>query len=178
MCIQVTLTPEEIDGVCTSCGKAGAVYRFFIEMQAGSGDTEAKCAQCLLQRKNAAELSPPMPAVHKPPSKRLRKLIQKEERKTAAMVGGYAQKASGATPSAKGDIRVRGKLRGEEKSTTLQSFSIKRYVLDKIRSECAGSERPFVLIRFRNAASLSTEDCWVLIPVEDWEHANAKTTGD
>jgi len=178
MCIQVKLTPEAIDGTCSCCNKVGTVYRFFIEMDVGSGDTEAKCADCLLNRSNAAELVPPLQPSRKPPSKRLRKMIQKEERETAALVGGRAQKASGAMLAAKGDIRVRGKLRGEEKSTSLKAFSIKRQVLDKIRSECTGSERPFVLIRFRNPLDMSTEDKWVLIPVEDWEHANAQTVRD
>lgn len=73
-------------------------------------------------------------------------------------------------PSAKGDVRRKGALRGEMKSTEKGSFIIKRSVLDKIRGECVGAEKPFVTVRFIHPITMATEDEWVIIPIEHWEH--------
>jgi hypothetical protein len=176
MPLQVRLVPETHEGTCDVCGVGRAtVMRFFVEVDEAHADTPWVCVSCLSKPVQTTLVEPP---AYKggPPSRRLRKRIRREERETAEMVGGYAQKASGALLSAKGDIRVKGKLRGEEKSTEKKSFILKREVLDKIRGECVGTERPFVMIRFRNPTTLATEDQWVVLPVEDWEHAKNATS--
>jgi hypothetical protein len=70
--------------------------------------------------------------------------VSRQERETAELIGGRVQKASGAMLSAKGDVRLKGVLRGEMKSTEKKSFILKRAVLDKIRSECVGGRSRFL----------------------------------
>jgi hypothetical protein len=67
-------------------------------------------------------------------------------------------------------VRKAGELRGEAKATTKKSFTLTREILDKIRSECVGAERPFVHLKFLNPHTLASEDDWIIIPLEDWTH--------
>jgi hypothetical protein len=170
MPLQITLVPEEHTGTCQRCGANASLQRFYIEVEDYRGETPWLCIECQQTPTRTELQDPPQERGPHPPTRSLRKRISREELETARMVGGQRQKGSGSTPSAKGDIRVKGKLRGEEKSTAKGSYTIKRAVLDKIRSECVGAERPFVLLRFRHPVTMATEDRWVLIPVEDWEH--------
>ena len=136
------------------------------------GDSPYLCPQCLYKTALGVELTgPPQDRGAKPPSKNLRKAAQRQEKEMAELIGGKRQKGSGAVPSHKSDVRLKGKLRGETKLTTKKAFTLKRAVLDKIRSECVGAERPFVGLRFVNPCTMAVEDEWVIIPLEDWEHA-------
>jgi hypothetical protein len=65
---------------------------------------------------------------------------QLQELKIERDTGARRQKASGATPFAKGDNRLVGKLRIEAKFTTARSFSLKLSDIDKIRMEALSSQ--------------------------------------
>lgn len=107
-----------------------------------------------------------------PPSRRLRKRADRTELKVAEDIGGRKQKASGALPHAKGDVRLRGKHRVEIKTCTLKGYHIKREDLDKIRGEAAFGEKPAFVVEFVDKFTLKREDRWVLIPYEDWHEAH------
>lgn len=111
-----------------------------------------------------------------PPSNRLRKRARKEEEKIAEDIGGKAQKASGALPWAKGDIRKRGQHRLESKVTRSKQYIVTRAELNKIRGEASAGEKPAFVITFVNRDTLREEDCWVLQPYEDWHAANVDRT--
>jgi hypothetical protein len=102
----------------------------------------------------------------------MRRSVKRQEMEVAELIGGRMQCASGALAGYKGDVRKKGELRGEMKQTGKASITLKREVLDKIRSECVGRERPFVGLRFVNPHTMATEDEWVAIPIEDWDAAN------
>lgn len=172
MPIQVVLTPECIEGICDKCGCPSEVSRLFIEAGDFSGHSPSLCIACAdtthilkASLEDAPKLTGP-----RPPSRQRRKAVMRQERQTAELIGGRTQKASGVMASAKGDVRLKGILRGEMKSTEKKSFVLKREILDKIRSECMGAERPFVTVRFIHPITLATEDEWVIIPIEHWEH--------
>jgi len=174
MSLPITLIPETLPGFCDVCRTESLLLtRFYIEAQDHSGCSPATCPSC--QRKLVpmrADLDPP-PTINgaRPPTKKMRKAVNKQERQIAERIGGRKQCASGAMDGYKGDVRKVGELRGELKQTSKQSITLKRDVLDKIRSECVGKERPFVSIRFINPHTTATEDEWVLVPIEDWPHA-------
>lgn len=108
-----------------------------------------------------------------PPSKKMRKRAKRSEEEIADSVGGRRQKNSGALPWAKGDVRKKGELRIEAKTTKSKQYIVTRRELDKIRGECGLGEKPAFVIVFVNPGTLREEDKWVLIPYEDW-HATHK----
>lgn len=65
-----------------------------------------------------------------------------QEQRAAKELGGYVQKASGASTFAKGDVRKFGELRVECKTTSKQEYSLKFSDLLKIQDEAlkAGAE--------------------------------------
>lgn len=107
-----------------------------------------------------------------PPNKRIKRRSTREETLIAEQVGGKKQKASGALPWAKGDIRKKGHLRIESKVCKVKQYTITRLELNKIRGECAMNEKPAFVITFINPSTLRQEDKWVLIPFEDWHEAH------
>ena len=173
----VALTPEYNPlGICDCCGSVGtAVVRFLLAVGDGCGFSPTLCTACAEKGRTAtvAIVSPEAPK-RPPVSRSRRRAVARQEREMATRIGGKTQKASGALHYAKGDVLLRGILRGEMKSTNKKSFTIKREVLDKIRSECQGLEKPFVQVRFINPHTLATEDDWVLIPLQDWDHATSQ----
>lgn len=171
MSLQVSLVPELREGACDRCcGGPTTTQRFYIEVGDNRCETPWLCRDCHMTPTRTELQEPPQERGPKPPSRQRRKAVDRQERETATLIGGYKQKASGAMSSAKGDVRLKGALRGEMKSTEKASFVLKRAVLDKIRGECVGAERPFVTVRFISPLTLATEDEWVVIPIEDWEH--------
>ena len=167
------MTPELLWGECDNCHQhSGDLQRYFIEIGEHSGNGPSLCPTCRRDRTlDAALESSDGPTGARPPSRQRRRAVTRQERETAKLIGGYVQKASGALSYAKGDVRLKGVLRGEMKSTEKKSFILKRAVLDKIRSECLGAEKPFLTVRFINPLTMATEDEWVVIPIEDWEHS-------
>jgi hypothetical protein len=171
--VPLHLIPEvSSEHPCANCGAHGAVIRFYVELADLRGETAYVCRNCVGHMVQQAELEgPPQEWGARPPSRQMRKTSQRQEREMAQLIGGRRQKGSGALVGDKGDVRLQGVLRGEMKLTSKRSFSLTREVLDKIRSECVGRERPFVGLRFINPDTHATEDEWVVIPLEDWEHA-------
>lgn len=181
MPVSMTMTKEVIGpDLCERCGAPSEILtRFYIE--AGRdlrGHSPALCPHCQAVEDDTQRFeldAPPEEKGPRPPSRQLRKASQRQELETASLIGGRRQKASGACVGSKGDVRLAGVLRGEEKLTKAGSITIKREWLDKIRSECTGREKPFLHVRFINPITLAAEDDWVMIPIEDWEHSNAAT---
>jgi len=169
----LSLTPDTSDKHrCEFCNAYCITTTFYVEFGDLRGETPHLCQSCLIQGTQRVELEgPPQEKGARPPSRQMRKTSQKQELETAELIGGRRQKGSGALLGNKGDVRLPGVLRGEMKFTTKRSFTLTREVLDKIRSECVGKERPFVGLRFVDPDTRATEDEWVIIPLEDWEHA-------
>jgi len=107
-----------------------------------------------------------------PPSRMMRKRANRTEEDIAEDIGGKKQKASGALPWAKGDVRKKGEHRIEAKTTRSKQYIVKREELDKIRSECGYGEKPTFIIAFVNPHTLREEDKWALTPYEDWHEAH------
>jgi hypothetical protein len=108
-----------------------------------------------------------------PSRQRVRKAVSKQEKKTAEALGGERQAGSGARFN-KGDGRVIGKYRIENKSTTRESFRVTYNDLQKIRSEAASLEVPVFVVEFQEKQTLRTKDKWVMVPWSEWEKlANA-----
>lgn len=99
-------------------------------------------------------------------SQRLRKRALAQEKLVADDIGGRTQPGSGNQEHAKGDVRLRGQLRYEHKSTTTGAYRLTLDLLTKIRSECGLGESPAFGITFLNARGI--DDRWVCIPYEVW----------
>ena len=84
-------------------------------------------------------------------------------------IGGRVSKASGAMASDKSDGRLLDKVRMEAKFTFAKSFRLTRQILNKIRSECQGTEEPAVQIDFNDKVTGRVLDSWVVIPLHAWE---------
>jgi hypothetical protein len=167
-----TIVEAVLGESCSVCTEEGTTYRTYFEAGEHSGYGPNVCRECLLGgcvSRQSLDDPAPQRSGAAPPTKSRRKSVQKQEREMAELIGGRTQKASGAMASAKGDVRLKGVLRGEMKSTVNASFSLKREYLTKIRSECTGRERPFLTVRFLNDRTLAPIEDWVLIPLEDWE---------
>jgi hypothetical protein len=80
-----------------------------------------------------------------------------QERRAAEDLGGYVQKASGATDFAKGDVRKPGDVRVECKTTSARSFSLKLDELIKIQGEAlrGGAESAVMQVEFQGAQGLN-----------------------
>lgn len=96
--------------------------------------------------------------------KRRRKSIAQEDR-VADALSGYRQKASGALPGNRGDVKGI-ELLGECKRTDKKSISITLAYLEKITMEAISYDRiPAVAIEFGDTPKLVSKD-WVLLPSE------------
>jgi len=94
--------------------------------------------------------------------KKRRKSMRQEDR-VADALGGYRQKASGALPGNRGDVRG-VELLGECKRTDKKSISITLAYLEKITMEAISYDRiPAVAIEFGNTPKLVSRD-WVMVP--------------
>lgn len=168
----LTMTLERVDLPCAACGgKEGGVYCYYLEEGTAQTNTPNLCLTCFTAANTTRTVTleeAPAQKGARPPSKRYRRIIQRHEREVAERIGGTTQKASGAIPGYKSDVRKRGELRGELKETGNKSFTLKRETLDKIRGECVGTEHPFLGIRFVNPITKRTEDEWVCVPFETW----------
>jgi hypothetical protein len=169
--LHVTITSDREEGACAVCAESTYLTRLLVEVPGHTPVyTDPFCSWCLVDsgKPIVMHLYVDENEVGTKRSPKLRKSSMRQERQIAEMIGGRTQPASGALASAKGDVRKRGVLRGELKQTSAKSFSLKRDDLDKIRSECVGREKPFFSIRFTHPVTLTTEDEWVCIPIEDW----------
>lgn len=103
----------------------------------------------------------PSPAVR-------RAAVNRQERRCAEELGGHRQTGSGAVRGIKGDGRVFGKYRIENKSTTSKSFDLKLSDLQKIRSHCAGLEVPIFEVEFQEKITFRPIEKWALVPWDEW----------
>ncbi len=94
---------------------------------------------------------------------------QAQEKRVALELGGRVQKASGATPFAKGDVHVAGELKVECKTTSSRRFTLKVSEVLKIQREALmGSVESWVMqIEFQGAVGSHhklavLEDAWFL----------------
>jgi hypothetical protein len=91
----------------------------------------------------------------------------KQERTLAARLGGDRVKGSGAGDT-KGDVRVRGILRVEAKTTSAQSFRVTRQMVNDISDAGAGAgELPVIVIEFlggdgKPAIEIAVMPTWAL----------------
>lgn len=116
---------------------------------------------------------------HRVSHKRIKKASMQQEQQSAEALGGRRVSGSGARPGHKGDGRVPGRFRIENKFTTAASFSVKHSELRKIRAECEGLEVPVFDVQFKEKVTLRTIDNWVLVPRDHWEKlANAQAGDD
>ncbi len=114
----------------------------------------------------------------RPPTRAMKKKAVRRERALAESLGGRAQPNSGATPHAKGDVRVRGRWRIDDKTTRNKSFSLTRGIINKIRSECSGSEDFAITIGFLNPRTQKEEEEVVVMDKSTWEEmVNAREGG-
>jgi Holliday junction resolvase len=80
-------------------------------------------------------------------------------------IAAYVTKGSG-NQAEKGDVRLKGKLRIECKSTDAKSFTVTREMLDKIAdAACLAGERPVLAVRFANNFGQTLREVFV---VEKW----------
>lgn len=101
-----------------------------------------------------------------PPPRTSLQNAQKQERENARRYGGRVTVGSGNRVE-KGDVRVKGKLRMECKSTKHASFSVTRDMLEKIEREAGmAGEIPALVVRFLEGGHTSDElavvPMWVL----------------
>ena len=78
----------------------------------------------------------------------VKKASSRQEKRIATDTGSSAQPGSGCGKWNKSDVVQPGKFRVEAKLTTLDKYSVTRKVLDKITSECAYNEVPFLIVDF------------------------------
>jgi Holliday junction resolvase len=75
---------------------------------------------------------------------------KKQERELAGKLGGRLTSASGAKDE-KGDVRIKGVVRLEAKTTKNASFSVTREMVDKIETAAvAAGEMPVLVIEFND----------------------------
>lgn len=103
-----------------------------------------------------------------PSRKIIKRVSMAQEKRSAEDIGGRRQSGSGARAGAKGDGRVHGRYRIENKFCFAKSLKVLLADLQKIRSECTGLETPLFQIEFKDKNTLRTLDRWVLMP---WNQA-------
>lgn len=97
--------------------------------------------------------------------KKQRKKSMDQEDRVAKRVGGYRQKASGALPGNRGDVKG-VELLGECKRTDKKSISITLAYLEKITHEAVAYDKiPAVAIEFGDTPKLVSRD-WVMVPAD------------
>lgn len=99
-----------------------------------------------------------------PPSRATKRRSRRQENDVADDLGGQRQKASGALPGAKGDVRLKGKARVECKMTTAKSYRLQLEDLSKIRGEAAYPEIPAFVISFLEPHTNRERDRWAVVP--------------
>lgn len=150
-------------------------FRFAVRVEGREAVVEARLGDIY----NGVTRFFPEPGRLQTSHKRLKHASMKQERESAEAVGGRRQSGSGARPGHKGDGRVRGRYRIENKLTTAVSHRVRLTDLRKIRAECEGLEVPIYDIQFKETGTLRTIDNWVLMPRRDWEKlVNAQAVDD
>lgn len=118
------------------------------------------------------------PKVPIPSAKRIKRASMKQESRVAEDMGGRRQTGSGALSWKKGDGRVAGKYRIENKMRFTKGITITRSDLSKIRSECSPGEVPLFQVDFANKTTTAVEDSWILVPYDHWKKVLSETHKD
>lgn len=105
-------------------------------------------------------------------AKTLRKHSQKSEQRLATLMGGRVQKASGALPGYKGDVKVKGVYHFEHKFTQKSSRTLSLFELDKTLSECGAGEAPVFVIEFVEPAVLRIKETFYVVRESAWVTLN------
>lgn len=113
-----------------------------------------------------------------PPSRSMKKLSQKQERRNAELLGGRTQPGSGASNRAKGDVRKLGEYRGESKYTFSKEYGLEKAVLEKIASECGVGEKPILFLDYKDKATHRTLGSFVVLFETDFEEMLNATAHD
>jgi hypothetical protein len=163
-------------GSCDSCYYVRDLFKLHVSVETGMDSTKSLCLSCLGSAQDVNVEQADMRPGREPPSRKTKKLSQRQERELAHRTGGNAQKGSGAMIGYKGDVRKKGVVRVECKLTRARSFCVTRVVLDKIRSEAVDREIPSLHIQFVSRLG-KVEDEWVAVPVQDWEEKIANSKG-
>jgi hypothetical protein len=167
------MTFEQRTADCSVCGaKDEIVFVPILDRGETIEEGEARCDACFFIRPHAIveqEIEHDEAKPRRVVSKARRKRVARQEAEMAETVGGRTQAGSGAVAGCKGDVRKKGLFRIECKSTENQSFSMKREILDKIRSECGRNELPALDVLFLNHTTYAEEDRWVAIPFTQFE---------
>jgi len=173
--MRISVITETAHGACSMCSRTQEVTRFTISTNHGVESTPWHCDRCLSQQGEVSvDIEPPPPPKSGPPSRRVQKASRRNERITADSLGGRTTPGSGNQPGMKGDVRVRGRFRIENKDSYSNQFILKTSILDKIRGECGGGETPAVVVTFMEKMTHRPLDRWAIIPFAQWEEiANA-----
>ena len=136
------------------------------------GESDVICQGCLfdidgLSVQIAMTPASPGPAPRRQALRKAKKTSKRQENDLAEELGGYCQPGSGNLPGAKGDVRVKGKLRIEAKFTKAESFSLKLDELYKIAQECHGLEKPVFVIDFLDNNTDRLRERFAVIPFND-----------
>lgn len=119
---------------------------------------------------HVAVLDPPeLSGGRQAPTKAMKKLSLKQERRNAELIGGRTQPGSGSSNRAKGDVRKLGEYRGESKFTFAKSYSLEKATLEKIASECGDGEKPLLFLDFKDKDTSKTKGSFVVMFEADFE---------
>lgn len=153
------------------CGVHGALQSLVLTAGDATDQTPSLCSACVQGEEHTLILMEVHRSAKGAPSAKVKKRSKKQERTVMdSLPGGRVQPGSGSRPGYKGDGRVYNRIRVEMKSTTKQDMSIvDRNVLNKIRSECTGREKPIVVVDFADKKSGRVEDRWALIEFKELE---------
>jgi hypothetical protein len=175
--MRVSVIPELFQGTC-KCGRTGDLYVFTLSVGLQTETSQPICPVCLdTEKEVAVDIAPPPPPTAGPPSKRVKMASKRNERLVAEGVGARVQPGSGNQPGAKGDSRLRGKLRIENKDSYSNQFILRLAVLHKIMGECGPGEKPAVVVTFMEPHTHRPRERWSIIPHTDWEeYVNAAGT--
>lgn len=113
-----------------------------------------------------------------PSAKRIKRASMKQETRVAEDMGGRRQSGSGAVACKRGDGRVIGKYRIENKLKLTKGIRITREELSKIRSECEHGEVPLFEVDFADRTTLRVEDRWILVPYDHWKKVSGEADDD
>jgi hypothetical protein len=151
---------------CSICGSAPS-YKTVITVGTEECAIVPRCIDCCVNRVGSGVAMEPQINTRMSPQKKKR-ISRQKELGIMNDIGGRRQPASGACSGYKGDVKLEGVTRIENKFTTKNSYILKRKELNKIRSECQGYEKPAFVIDFTDAAG-KTEDRWTVIQYTEWE---------
>jgi len=157
-------------GICSKCSADGPVVSFTLSAGTGVEDTDRYCVRCLnADNEIVVDVVQAVIPTGGPPTRKMRKVSDRQERRIAESIGGRTQPGSGNQSGAKGDVRKRGEHRIEAKGVYSSQYILRRQVLDKIRGECDRKEQPALVLDFTDRPTGRVLDSWTIIPTAQWE---------